>query len=85
MPGRKHGLYAAGHEGVHQRVGIVATVGKQIDRGQPVEQHEGLRRVVALAGDEAEAHGHRLQLRSQAAAAAPEGLRPVLLRVLLAC
>ncbi len=88
---RNHGHGAAGSQGSHQRVRIVAPVGNQVGRGQALEQGQGVRGIVALAGREAATHGpaagvgHGVQLAAQPAAAASQGLRSVFLRAPAAC
>ena len=90
-PGRNGGLGAPGGQSRHERVGIVAAVGNQVGRGPLAQQRQGLRRIVALAGTQAQPHGpaagigHDVQLRRQTAAAAAQGLRPVFLRAPDAC
>ena len=75
-PGRNDGASAAGRQGGHERVGIVAPVGDEVGRRQAREQGQCLRGVVALAGAQVPAHepaagvAHRVQLGRQAATAA---------------
>src|SRR5438552_18732287 len=54
-PGWNHGLRAAGGQGSYERVGIVAAVGNEVDRGQAVEQGQRLWGVVALTRRQAAA------------------------------
>jgi hypothetical protein len=73
---------AAGSQGGHERVRIVAPVRKEVGRSQLAEQGQGLRGVVALASRQTAPHetaagvGHGVHLARQAAAATPHGLRP---------
>jgi hypothetical protein len=89
--GRNDGAGAAGSQGAHERVGIVAAVGNEVGWGPPVEQQQSLRSVMALTRRQAAAHkpasgiSYHMQLASQPATAAAQGLRPVFLRAPLAC
>jgi hypothetical protein len=89
--GRNDGAGAAGSQGAHERVGIVAAVGNEVGWGPPVEQQQSLRSVMALTRRQAAAYkpasgiSYHMQLASQPATAAAQGLRPVFLRAPLAC
>lgn len=90
-PGRNHGTAAACGQPGHERVRIVTAVGHDIGRSQSLKQRQSLWGIVALAcaqatTDESPARiGGHMYLTGQAAAAAPQGLRPVFLRAPDAC